>query len=45
LFISNLRYGNGKQNLEIKIIEEISSFTDAIREKNGKAFDINVSVV
>jgi len=44
LFISDLRFGNGQENLESKIIEEVSSFTDAIREENGKAFDINVRV-
>ena len=38
------RFGVGKQSLESKITQEVSCFIDAIREEDGKAFDINVSL-
>jgi len=37
------RMGVGKHTLENKIIEEVSYLIDAMREENGKAFDVNVS--
>ena len=40
----NLRFGAGKLSLESKIIEEVSYFNDAVRNENGKAFDIKVSI-
>ena len=33
----------GRQSVESKIVEEVSCLNDAVREKEGKPFDIKVS--